>query len=491
MGKAAEKYEYDVCLSFAGEQRRYVDAVAEGLRGRSIKVFYDAYERSTLWGKDLYEHLDYIYQHAAQYCVVFASVDYARKLWTRHERRSAQARAFRENKEYILPARFDDTEIPGVPSTIGYIDLRATSPAELVDHIVQKLRTRYPSPKRAILTPRPEAKRIFKPWKFRTDAKIWTSPVVAGGVVYVNSSDYYVYAIDRESGQLRWSRQIPIPIWSSMAADQGGIYLSAIDLPSTGAGVLRLNVKNGEPSWGYRVTGSVASSPVVIDGVLYFGTLDGALYALTGGKKRPRWKRQVESAFECSPTVANGVLYAGNVDGNVRALDARTGKEIWRFKTDGQVESSPSVGASVVVVTSKGHGVYALDADRGAMRWVVQTEIHKEYTSAAVGNDSCCICSTNGHVYSLDMNDGTQRWHYPARGVIEPSAPPVISDGVLYVGTREGYVHALTLDAGDWVWSRKIGDDIPSQVVVVDGVVYACSSASVYTLDAKTGRGPR
>jgi hypothetical protein len=65
-----------------------------------------------------------VYRKLARYCVLFASADYARKVWTNHERRSAQARALRERSEYVLPARFDDTEIPGLSSTVGYIDLR-------------------------------------------------------------------------------------------------------------------------------------------------------------------------------------------------------------------------------------------------------------------------------------------------------------------------------------------------------------------------------
>jgi TIR domain-containing protein/WD40 domain-containing protein len=132
-------YEYDVCLSFAGEQRETVEPVAAGLRSRGYRVFYDKYEVAALWGKDLYLHLDDVYRHKAEYCVIFASAEYGRKLWTNHERRSAQARAFQRTSEYILPVRLDDTEIPGVPPTVGYIDMRETTPAELVDLISAKV----------------------------------------------------------------------------------------------------------------------------------------------------------------------------------------------------------------------------------------------------------------------------------------------------------------------------------------------------------------
>jgi len=141
----ASESEYEVALSFAGEQRPYVEEVATLLRAQGVRVFYDDFERAKLWGKDLYEHLDYIYGRAAKYCVVFISSEYAEKIWTTHERKSAQARAISENEEYILPARFDDTEVPGLRSTLGLIDLRTTSPEELASLIVAKLGPRRSS----------------------------------------------------------------------------------------------------------------------------------------------------------------------------------------------------------------------------------------------------------------------------------------------------------------------------------------------------------
>ena len=133
------EYEYDVALSFAGEDRQHVEALAELLATNGYEVFYDKYERSQLWGKNLYTHLSAIYKDKARYCVMFLSDHYARKLWTNHERESAQARAFEENEEYILPVRLDDTEIPGILRTVGYLDLRSISIAEVYQDLVVKL----------------------------------------------------------------------------------------------------------------------------------------------------------------------------------------------------------------------------------------------------------------------------------------------------------------------------------------------------------------
>lgn len=134
------KFKFDVALSFAGEDRAYVGKVAEYLKGKDIKFFYDKYEITILWGKDLYNHLDEVYRKKARYCVMFLSCHYAKKLWANHEMKSAQARAFTEKGEYILPARFDNTEISGILPTTCYIDLRTLEPEEFAELIIKKLK---------------------------------------------------------------------------------------------------------------------------------------------------------------------------------------------------------------------------------------------------------------------------------------------------------------------------------------------------------------
>jgi hypothetical protein len=158
-------FKYDVCLSFAGEDRTYVESVADFLASKGVRVFYDKYERVELWGKDLYSHLADVYGQAAGYCVLFVSTHYASKLWTIHERRSAQARAFSENREYILPARFDNTEIPGLLATVGYVDLRNLTPRKFAALITEKL---GPRPKTNFLPP--ELDRLYKRVGVTSDA---------------------------------------------------------------------------------------------------------------------------------------------------------------------------------------------------------------------------------------------------------------------------------------------------------------------------------
>jgi hypothetical protein len=132
--------EFDLAISFAGENRDVAEAIAEGVRGHGFRVFYDGYEEANLWGKDLYEHFADVYQNKARFCLMLVSEHYARKHWTNHERKAAQTRVLREKQEYLLPLRLDDTEIPGLLPTIAHIDLRQKTTEEVVNLLVRKLR---------------------------------------------------------------------------------------------------------------------------------------------------------------------------------------------------------------------------------------------------------------------------------------------------------------------------------------------------------------
>ncbi|MDX7839450.1 TIR domain-containing protein [Aeromonas caviae] len=132
--------KYHIALSFAGEDRAYVEEVANHLRAANVDVFYDMFEEEDLWGKDLYEHLTSIYRDQAMFTVMFVSEHYVTKRWGTLERKSAQARAFRESSEYILPATFDPSvEVPGMLETTGYMDLNKKAPTQLADLMVRKL----------------------------------------------------------------------------------------------------------------------------------------------------------------------------------------------------------------------------------------------------------------------------------------------------------------------------------------------------------------
>jgi len=132
---------FQVAITYAGSDRVVAQQLAETLRDRGLTIFYDRFYPEYLLGGDLAEIFDDIFRHRSLFCVMIVSEAYRDREWTRHERRSALARAVKENgNAYILPLRLDDTDLPGLPSTIGYLSFRDYHVDEIADIIYRKVR---------------------------------------------------------------------------------------------------------------------------------------------------------------------------------------------------------------------------------------------------------------------------------------------------------------------------------------------------------------
>ena len=151
---------YEVALSLAGEQQFYVEVVARTLQSRGVSVFYDEFETVRLWGTHLAEELQSVYEGRASLAVMFISADYVEKIWPRHERRAILSRAVEERGEYVLPVRFDDSEVPGLSKDLAYLRAENHPPAELAAMIAEKLGIK-PFQGRASDVPPPQMTSLF------------------------------------------------------------------------------------------------------------------------------------------------------------------------------------------------------------------------------------------------------------------------------------------------------------------------------------------
>ena len=130
------RYEYDVAFSFAGEDRDYVEKVANILKACKINIFYDNFEKHKLCGEDLYKYLGNLYSDKVKYVVIFISKHYKNKNWTKHELKYICEGLF-NSKIQILPVKLDKTTLEEIPSTIGYIEGKTSN--ELAYYILKKL----------------------------------------------------------------------------------------------------------------------------------------------------------------------------------------------------------------------------------------------------------------------------------------------------------------------------------------------------------------
>ena len=131
--------KYQIALSFAGEQRKYVEEVAEHLKKLSVKVFYDGFETTNLWGRSGTEAFHEAFAKESAHVVMFISQAYVTKDWPNLERQAALSRMIKERGEYILPVRFDDSEVPGLPADKIFLRAEEYTPEQLATTIAEKI----------------------------------------------------------------------------------------------------------------------------------------------------------------------------------------------------------------------------------------------------------------------------------------------------------------------------------------------------------------
>lgn len=134
-------YEYDVALSFAGEDREVVDEIAMELKSNDISVFYDEFQKANLWGKKLSHYFKEMFGTKTRFVIVFISEHYASKDWTDVEFSIARQEAKTRKREFILPIRIDNTNIVGLHNDVGYLDLNKETVKSIVETISEKLKT--------------------------------------------------------------------------------------------------------------------------------------------------------------------------------------------------------------------------------------------------------------------------------------------------------------------------------------------------------------
>jgi len=132
--------DFDVAMSFAGEDRAFARDLASALKSRIVLVFFDEDQAPEMWGEDLVIFLDDVYRKRARFAVLLISKHYVSKVWPKHESRSALARGLTEPSPYVLPVRLDDSELPGLRPTVGYLDARWLGVEGIADTFVGKLR---------------------------------------------------------------------------------------------------------------------------------------------------------------------------------------------------------------------------------------------------------------------------------------------------------------------------------------------------------------
>jgi hypothetical protein len=132
-------FQYDLAISFAGEQRTLARSLARRLDAAGYSVFFDEFAEAELWGRDLTMSLKEVYAHAARFCLILLSREYVEKPWTNAERQNALSRFIRSKPGYILCLKLDESDLPGFPDVVAYVDFRQRTENDVFALLIKKL----------------------------------------------------------------------------------------------------------------------------------------------------------------------------------------------------------------------------------------------------------------------------------------------------------------------------------------------------------------
>ncbi len=306
-----------------------------------------------------------------------------------------------------------------------------------------------------------------------TDEALATTGAHGGfrGVVLVIPSSavpgtHWITAVGQHSGlaaQAAFTVQANWAQFRDAPAHRGFNTTENVLSPSTASGL--------DNDWSFDTGSIVNSSPVVASGVVYVGSVEGSLYALSAASGALLWSFATGASIESSPAVANGVVYVSSFSDSVYALSASSGALLWSYDTGGPVNSSPAVANGVVYVGSN-DSIYALDASSGILLWSFATG-GSINSSPAVANGVVYAGSFDDNLYALNAASGTLLWSAPTFSAV--SSSPAVANGVVYVGANDDIVRAFNAANGTFLWYFEANDPIESSPAVANGVVYVGS----------------
>ena len=311
-------------------------------------------------------------------------------------------------------------------------------------------------------------------WKFKTNGKILSSPLVVAGTVFIGSGDRHLYAIDRAGGTLKWKLETGGAVSSSPAYLDGVVFAVSLD-----GQLYAVDSETGKVKWKFATQGErrftapgihgaiprtelmadpfdvFLSSPTIAGGLVYFGSGDNHIYAVDASTGVERWKFKTGNVVHASPAVSQGVLYVGSWDRNLYALDAANGREIWRFQTGNDttiynqvgIASSAAVAGGMVFFGCRDGHFYAVDAKSGKLAWKHDNRMGWVIASPAVRNGTVYFTTSDGTRFkALDAATGALKYSVENKAV-SFSSPAIVKD-VVYFGSSEGRLNALDVNTG-------------------------------------------
>ena len=205
------------------------------------------------------------------------------------------------------------------------------------------------------------------------------------------------------------------------------------------------------PARGEDSIGKIWMTPVVSEGVAYFGDLAHRLYAVSVDDCTLLWPQplKLDGGIASTPIVLNGNMYVGAFDRNFYEVDLATGQAEVLFEAGGWFWSGMAMDGEKLYVPNMDGKLYAVDPISGFVEWEFDTE-GSVLSAPVLVNGQVVVGSDSRTLYVVDARTGEQVWEYRVDGEIR--APLMAKGSVVYVSTLGHSVYAVDVALGRVVW---------------------------------------
>ncbi len=222
-----------------------------------------------------------------------------------------------------------------------------------------------------------------------------------------------VYALDAETLLRRWTyTEFTERVWATPLLHDGTLYVSSFD-----GTLYALDAANGALRWKFQTEGALAAAPALHDGTLYFGSFDLHFYAVDAASGSLKWRSQEGGGkwFWATPAIHGDRVYAPNLDGKVYVYDTGSGAPmVSPIDLGSPAVTTPVVSGDYVFVGVENAEVYRIDTGGGQkMRFYDESATEGAMLNAPLTLVNGVIyvhTQAPDRLYAFNVADGVSQW---------------------------------------------------------------------------------
>jgi len=244
--------------------------------------------------------------------------------------------------------------------------------------------------------------------------------------------------------------------------------------------------------WSISTGTRTQSSPVISEGMAYFGNDKGTINAV-GPDGKIKWRYFANSAIDAAPLVYGKKIIFGTNEGFLIALDKYSGSLLWSYVTDNQIAGSANVwkvgSKAGIIVGSYDYYLHCVNPETGKRQWQVETENYINGTPAIL-NGKIVFGGCDGMIRVVDPVTGTQKDTVDIGVYI--AASPALSGDLAYFGDYDGNIYCLNIRTKKMIWHIMPGENSGSIMAIpavgFNSVVIGSEDRYLYCYNATDGK---